>query len=59
MLFEFTTHHTRITHYAGPLSAEQTRKSIEEIYRLTDKPFGIGKRVCMIYFDCCMCMVYC
>ncbi len=26
----------------GPLSAEQTRQSIREIRRLTDKPFGIG-----------------
>ena len=26
----------------GPLSAEQTRASIREIRRLTDKPFGIG-----------------
>eukprot|EP00606_Chrysophyceae_sp_TOSAG23-5_P001345 GSChrysophyteH2.ASY1.ANO1.1269.1 assembled CDS len=26
----------------GPLSPEQTRKSIQEIRKLTDKPFGIG-----------------
>ena len=26
----------------GPLSAEQTRNSIREVRKLTDKPFGIG-----------------
>lgn len=31
----------------GPLSAEQTRESIREIRRLTDKPFGIGATLLM------------
>jgi enoyl-[acyl-carrier protein] reductase II len=31
----------------GPLSAEQTRKSIREIRKLTDKPFGIGATLLM------------
>ena len=31
----------------GPLSAEQTRDSIREIRRLTDRPFGIGATLLM------------
>jgi len=31
----------------GPLSAEQTRESIKEIRRLTQKPFGIGATLLM------------
>jgi len=31
----------------GPLSAEETRASIREIRRLTDKPFGIGATLLM------------
>ena len=31
----------------GPLSPEETRKSIQEIRRLTDKPFGIGATLLM------------
>jgi len=31
----------------GPLTAEQTRESIREIRRLTDKPFGIGATLMM------------
>jgi enoyl-[acyl-carrier protein] reductase II len=31
----------------GPLSADQTRQSIREIRRLTDKPFGIGATLLM------------
>lgn len=31
----------------GPLSAEETRKSIREIRELTDKPFGIGATLLM------------
>lgn len=31
----------------GPLTAEQTRKSIREIRALTDKPFGIGATLLM------------
>jgi len=31
----------------GPLSAEQTRESIREIRRLTNKPFGIGATLLM------------
>lgn len=31
----------------GPLSPEQTRKSIQEIRKLTDKPFGIGATLLM------------
>lgn len=31
----------------GPLSADQTRKSIQEIRKLTDKPFGIGATLLM------------
>ncbi len=31
----------------GPLNAEQTREAIQEIRRLTDKPFGIGATLMM------------
>jgi len=31
----------------GPLSAEETRNSIREIRKLTDKPFGIGATLLM------------
>jgi NAD(P)H-dependent flavin oxidoreductase YrpB (nitropropane dioxygenase family) len=33
--------------WLGPLSAEETRKSIREIRSMTDKPFGIGATLLM------------